>query len=40
MHTFIDKPYNRTGFTLVSPVPQEVRVASLVNKKIVLQSSI
>lgn len=24
VHTFIDKPYNRTGFTLVSAVPQQV----------------
>lgn len=24
VHTFIDKPYNRTGFTLASPVPQQV----------------
>ena len=24
VHTFIDKPYNRTGFTLASPSTQKV----------------
>ncbi|EIE23961.1 Formiminotransferase [Coccomyxa subellipsoidea C-169] len=24
VHTFVDKPYNRTGFTLVSPAPHEL----------------